>query len=489
MAVASLGLGLVLALASPPDTLVVGVLSEPVSLDPHRATDVVSAAVVASVCEPLVRFRPDGERPEAALATTWATVDARTWTFTLREGVRFHDGSPLDADAVIANLASLRRERAFAGRAERVGRHVVSITLDRPNAALLATLSQPFFAIQSPRELARGPGGRPVGTGPFRLAEARPGEVRLAASPDYWGGPPRLRHLVFRRYAGEQALIEALLAGQVDFTASLGHGAVARLHEEKGVSIDSQTGLNIAFLSVNNERRPLDDRRVRLAIAKAVDRRALVRELLDGQGEPARNPLPPSLWGYGMRTKELIQDLPAARRLLREAGYPDGFEAVLMAVDAPRPYNPHPLQLAERLRADLAAVGIRARLDVVPTWAEYLARGSRGEYDLAVMGWQADSTDPNDFLLALLASESIGATNRSRYASAQMDTLLKRGRRGAASGERLSAYRSAQELFQRDMPWVPLYHVPVFTAYRSSVRGLTLAPTGIVRFDKVWKAP
>ncbi|HSB60663.1 MAG TPA: ABC transporter substrate-binding protein, partial [Vicinamibacteria bacterium] len=179
------GLLLSLLLAVPTDTLVVGVLTDPVTLEPHRATDLVATAVVANVCETLVEFRLDRTRPEGILATTWATRDRRVWTFTLRKGVRFHDGSPLDAEAVVANLESLRRTRAFAGRAERVGPHVVTITLDQPSAALLATLSQPFFALQSPRRLA-APDGHPVGTGPFRFASAKPGLVELDANPDYW---------------------------------------------------------------------------------------------------------------------------------------------------------------------------------------------------------------------------------------------------------------------------------------------------------------
>ena len=126
-----------LLLAAPPnrDTLVVGVLADPVTLVPHQATDLVSSAIVGHVCETLVRYHADGRRPEAVLATTWATVDRRTWTFTLREGVRFHDGTLLDADAVVANLEDLRRERSFPGRAQRIGPHVFEVTLDQPNAA------------------------------------------------------------------------------------------------------------------------------------------------------------------------------------------------------------------------------------------------------------------------------------------------------------------------------------------------------------------
>ncbi|HZM53110.1 MAG TPA: ABC transporter substrate-binding protein, partial [Vicinamibacteria bacterium] len=186
------------ALLSAPDTLVVGTLADPVSLDPHRATDLAAAAIVSNVCETLVRWRPDGSRPEPALATTWATTDGRRWTFTLRSGVRFHDGAPLDADAVIANLQAITRARGLAAHAERIGPFVVGITLDQPNAALLATLSQPFFSLVSPRALSAE---RPtaIGTGPFVLASARPGLVELRANPDYWGGAPRLARVTFQR--------------------------------------------------------------------------------------------------------------------------------------------------------------------------------------------------------------------------------------------------------------------------------------------------
>jgi peptide/nickel transport system substrate-binding protein len=474
-----------LALAAA-DTLVVGMLADPVSLDPHRATDLVSAAIVSNVCDPLVRYRSDGSRPEAALATTWATTDARHWTFTLRPGVRFHDGSSLDADAVVANLRSLRERRLFGGEAERVGPLVVALTLDRPNSALLATLSQPFFSMQSPRELQAG-SSRPVGTGPFRLASDRPGEVRLEADATHWAGAPRLRRLVFRRLPDEDSLVRALLAGDVDVTSAIGQERMGRLHDRPEITLDSQIGLNIAFLSINNERPPFHDPRVRQALARAVDREALVDEVLGGHGEPARNPLPPHLWGYAARSRELILDRPTARRLLADAGHAGGFETNLLTVATTRPYLPAPIRLAERLQAELAEIGVRARLREVPSWPAYIDQATRGDYDLAMLGWQADTTDPNDFLSALLASEAIGSTNRSRYRSDAMDSLLKQGRRASDPGERSAIYRQAQGLFQKDMPWVPLYHVAAFTAYRRSVHGLTVGPTGVLRYEKAWK--
>jgi peptide/nickel transport system substrate-binding protein len=482
--IALLGLALLASSPTPRDTLVVGVLADPVTLVPHQATDLVGSAIVGNVCETLVRYHPDGHRPEAVLATTWATVDRRTWTFTLREGVRFHDGTLLDADAVVANLEDLRRERAFPGKAQRIGPHVLEVTLDQPNAALLSTLSQPFYCIESPRRSAHA---GPVGTGPFRFVAKGPGHVDLASHPGYWGGAPRLDRLRFRRFAEEDALVAALVGGEVDVTSAIGQDRVASLRTRSEVTLDSRTGLNLAFLSVNNGRAPLSDPRVRQALARSIDREALVREFMGGHAEPARNPLPPLLPGYDSRAKPLRLDRATARHLLAEAGFPAGFETSLLAVASPRPYLPSPLRMAARIQADLAEVGIRAALKEVASWAEYVEHATRGDYDLCLLGWQADTTDPNDFLSALLASEAIGTTNRSRFNSRAMDAILRRARMGGDLAERLSAYREAQDLFQSEMPWVPLYHASVFTAYRRGVRGLLTGPTGVMRFDKAWK--
>ncbi len=475
--------------AAPADTLVVGTLADPGSLAPHQATDIVAADVVSSVCETLVRVRPGSFRHEGVLATSWASPDQRVWTLTLRENVRFHDGAALDADAVVANLEHLRRTRGFPGRSERLGPHLVQITLDRPNSALLSTLSQPFFAIQSPRRLTGPRSDVPVGTGPFRFVAAREGTVELAAFDGHWAGPPRLRRVVFRRFPDEAALADALADGEADVTSAIGPDRADRLRPEAGVTLDSQTGLNVIYLALDDERPPFTDSRVRRAISRAIDRAALVRDVLGGHAEPADTVLPPTLFSHGTRTRELVLDLDAARRLLEAAHLPNGFETTLSVSRAPRPYLLDPVRVAEQLRDDLARVGIVVRLREVPSWAEHVALATRGEFDMALLGWQADTLDPNDFLTALVDSGSIGSTNRSRYRSEEMDRLLKRARMESAPRARLELYREAQDLLQQDMPLVPLYHSSVFTAHRREVLGLVIGPTGILRYDKAWKQP
>jgi ABC-type transport system substrate-binding protein len=214
-----------------------------------------------------------------------------------------------------------------------------------------------------------------------------------------------------------------------------------------------------------------------------------VREVLGGHAETAHTALPPTLFGHDTRSRELVLERDAARRLLAAARVPEGVEMTLTVSRAPRPYLLDPLRVAARLRDDLAGVGVAVRLREVPTWTEHVHLTSRGDFELALLGWQADTLDPNDFLTALLDSGSVGTTNRSRYRSPAMDSLLKRARMESAPGTRLALYRQAQELFQQDMPFVPLYHSSVFTAHRREVRGLVVGPTGILRFDKAWKQP
>jgi peptide/nickel transport system substrate-binding protein len=480
-----IGLLSLLLLANPANTVVVGVLADPVTLKPHEATDFVSAQILANVCETLVRFRSGVPRPEGVLATTWATNDGRTWTFTIREGIRFQDGAPLDADAVVANLNDLARVRGFRGKAERIGPYAVSIALERPNAAFLATLSQPFYALESPRSL--GQAGAPVGSGPYRVASTRQGLIELAANPSYWGGAPKIEGVVFRRLGSQEALLKELLSQTIDVTSALDPGGVERIRRNGDLVLEIQKGLNICLLSLNNERPPFNDRRVRQALARAIDPPHLVEQALGGRGEPVHTPLPPSLFAVPTPEKWAHADRSAARRLLAEAGLRDGFHSTLMSVNSPRPYMPDPRSLGSEVQAELGTVGVRVEVQDVPTWAEYAGRGSRGEYDLALFGWQADTMDPNDFLSALLGSESIGGTNRSRYRNGEMDALLKRGRREQDVAVRGAIYKEIEDLFQRDMPFIPLFSVSVFTGYSRSLHGLVLGPTGLLRFERASK--
>jgi ABC-type transport system substrate-binding protein len=245
--------------------------------------------------------------------------------------------------------------------------------------------------------------------------------------------------------------------------------------------------MNLCYLALNNDRPPFDDQRVRQAVSRVLDRSRIVDGALEGYGEPAAVPLPPSLFPTDRRARRLVRDQEIASRLLTRAALPEGFETVLTVSEASRPYLPEPLRLAELIREQLEVIGIRVAIETTPTWAAQVERTSRGDFDTALLGWQADTLDPNDFLTVLLDSGSIGTTNRSRYRSAEMDGLLKRARMERGRQARDALYRRAQSLFQEDMPFVPLYHASVFTARRQEVSGLVASPTGIVDYENVSK--
>jgi peptide/nickel transport system substrate-binding protein len=478
-----------LALAAVPaplaaSELVIGTVADPVRLDLHAATDLLTATVAANACEPLVRMTDGQKLPRGLLATTWATRDNRTWTFTLREGVRFHDGRPFDADAVVANLADLASEGRFEGRATRIGDHTVTIGLEVPNAALVATLSQPFHGMQSPAQLAEG-SRLPTCTGPFRVVSAGEGTVRLARHPGYWGPAARLDGLVFKAFGSEAELVRAVRAGRVDVALGVNPRHAVELGTDPSLRVRSWTGLNLAYLALNHDRPAFRDRRVREALAHAIDREQLVREVLRGHAVPARNPLPPGLPGYARGTPELRLDRRLARRLLAESGL--ARELRLLTTPSPRTWMPDPEGVAARIREDLEQVGVKVITEKATGWSDYLRRVTAGDFDLAVLGWEADTLDANDFLVALLSRAAVGRTNRSRYADERMESLLRQGRRGSDARERMRTYAEVQRLFQREMPWVPLYHVEVFVAHRATVQGLVVDPTGILRCHQAWR--
>ena len=343
-------------------------------------------------------------------------------------------------------------------------------------------------------------------------AVEEPGHLLLVRNPSWDPATDPLRAAYADRIeltlggASDKEIARGVDAGEIDlaYLADSPFEQVARYRDDPALIDRLFISPSDAFwaLTMNVAVPPLDDIHVRRAVSRAIDKAALV-ELL---AEPPHGPFGSNSFG------EVATHMA-----------PDAFEARLLRAFDPYPYDPAAAQaemqasaydrdgdgrcdvpacrglrmlvmdtgiLVEQARAirdDLAEVGIEARIREMPSWAEYVSHGSSGDYELAVLGWQADTADPNDFLSALLSADAIGTTNRSRYRSPAMDALLKRGRMATQAEERLQVYREAQELFQREMPWVPLYHVSVFTAYRREVRGLVAGNTGILRYDKTWK--
>ena len=248
--------------------------------------------------------------------------------------------------------------------------------------------------------------------------------------------------------------------------------------------------MNVGYLAMNMDKAPFDEHLVRLAINHAIDKQSLVDNFYQGLAVPAKNPLPPTLWGYNDDIEPYPHDPAKARELLRQAGYPRGFDTELWAMPVPRPYMPQPDKIAQAIQADLKEAGIRAEI-VQWEWGTYLDKVAKGEHAMALLGWTGDNGDPDNFLYVLLDKTAAikPAQNIAFYRSDELHEILVQARRNADHQERIQLYRRAQEIVHRDVPWVPLVHSTQTIAFHRSVRGFKLHPTSSKWFHQVEFAP
>jgi peptide/nickel transport system substrate-binding protein len=497
-------------------TLVYARGNDAVGLDPGGETDGESMKVCDNLYENLVTYAEETTDIVPELASRWeVSQDGRAYTFHLRRGVRFHDGTPLDAAAVVFSLDRQRDQtppHPFHG----VGGPFVywsSMSMDdivadirapddstvvfrlkRPNAPFLANLAMNFAAIVSPRALERHGADtfkNPVGTGPFRFVEwVKDDRIVLERNPDYWGAPAYLDRVVFRSIPENTVRLLALEKGEVQGMDGISPLEAQRIDRQRSLTLLRRPGMNVAYLAMNMEREPFTRVEVRRAMNHAIDRKALVEGLYMGYGTPAVNPIPPSLWGFAESVPGYAYDPEAARRLLAEAGVPPGTQIELYAMSNPRPYMPEPLKVAEVLQANLRAVGIEAEIRTME-WGTYLDFLQNLKAACAIIGWNGDNGDPDNFLYVLLDKESarIPAQNYSAYRSEELHRVLIEAQTAVDHARRVELYREAQEIVHRDAPWVPLAHMDQLVAFRRGVHGYHVHPTARVRLKTVWMDP
>lgn len=496
--------------AERPRTLVFGRGGDTVGLDPALETDGESFKVCDNIYDNLVTFRPGNTELAPGLAESWtASDDLRTWTFNLRRNVVFHDGTPFTADAVVFSLARQfkpdhpfhRVEGAFqywnsmsmseiVSDVKRVDDHTVSIELTRPNAPFLSNLAMNFCGIVSPSAVRKHGADfprHPVGTGPFRFVQwIKDDRVVLERNPDYWGDAPQIDRLIFRSIPENSVRLIALIQGSIDGMDHLVPDFIPNIEKHPNLRLLTQPGMNVGYLAMNMDRAPFHLLKVRRAVNHAVNKQALVDNLYQGLALPAVNPIPPSMWSYHEGIEGYGYDPERARELLTEAGYPDGFKTTLWAMPVPRPYMPQPRKIAQAIQADLQAVGIQAEI-VSYEWGTYLDKVSRGQHDMALLGWTGDNGDPDNFLYVLLDKSATQqpANNIAFYRSDELHEVLVQAQREVDLAVRTGLYRKAQEIVFQDAPWVPLVHAAQTAAFKKTVNGFTLHPTGSKWFQNV----
>ncbi|MCA1032648.1 ABC transporter substrate-binding protein [Bacillus timonensis] len=488
--------------------LVFGRGGDSTSLDPITTTEGETFKVTVNIFETLLNYNDGDTSLREGLATKWeASEDGLEYTLTLREGVKFHDGTDFNADAVVFNFDRWMNGDSdqfpyytmfggFKGDEGHVIKEVVAVdaktvkfTLTRPQAPFLKNLAMSPFGIASPAALKEhGDKFRenPVGTGPFKFVEWKVNDkIVLEKNQDYWmTGYPKLERVIFKAIPENSARLNALMTGEIDLMDGVNPSDLAQIEGSADLQLFKRPSMNVGYVGLTNTRKPFDNKLVRQALNHAVDKEAIIAAFYGGLAQPAKNPMPPSLEGYNDDIEPYPYDLKKAKELLVEAGYPDGFEMELWAMPVPRPYMPEGMKVAEVLQSSFAEIGVKAKI-VTYDWGTYLDKTSKGEADAFLLGWTGDNGDPDNFIHTLLDKDSIGSNNYAYYSNDELHDILIKAQTITDQAERNKLYKKAQEIVHEDAPWIPLVHSTPLLAGKKNLTGFLPHPTGSDILTKV----
>lgn len=461
------------------------------SLDPTLASDTGSLRVTSNIYEGLVRFKPGTVQVEPCLASSWeVSEDAKVWTFNLRRNVLFQDGTPLDARSVESSIKrqieSKKNQTSYADfvyapvqKIEAVDNYTVQFHLKYPYAPFLNNLAMPMAApvVGPARDNAEETSVPPPGTGPYILAGEIDNGILLRANPHYWATTPGIQEIVFLTVTDSLLQSEMLLHGQSDIALDLTFDDAAKVRFQ-GYPVFRTTGLDICYLGFYTERAPFDRAGVRKAVAQAIDIKEAYKHQGLQQAQPAVGHLPPGVIGSEL-TDRPGYDPAEATRLLNDAGHKDGLSFTLITYSDPRPYTPGGgKELAEALTRSAAQAGITINVRAYP-WDQFKEALQRREGDAFLYGWISDNGDPDNFLYTLLAPDQIEhGQNITHYHNTQLETIMVSGRNTTDMEIRRELYAQAQEILNKDTPWVVLGHSLYHAATAPDITGFAFSPTG-----------
>lgn len=521
-------------------TFVWGAEANPVQLDPAVVTDGASFRVTVQGCEPLLFYDGSTTNPIPGLAKSWTTSeDGLVWTFELVDNATFHDGTPFNAEAVVYNFERWRftthpthwaesvfeyydamwggfddSENRIIDKVEATGEFQVTFTLTSPYGSMLNTLAMPMFSIASPAaiEAAGAQYGTPeVGyscTGPYTFVEwVSDDHVTLARNATYWGEfPGNTDQVVFRIIPDAAARFAALQSGEIDGFEGPNVEDLEAIEGSDNMQVLMRGPLNVMYLAFSYRVKEFQDVNVRKAIAMAINRQEIVDAFYPPGAVVATTMIPPSLWGYNADVPAFDYDPEAAKALLAEAGYPDGFSEVsIMKVDengvvtdevettmpltlyyqpVARPYNPDGEGIGEAMVSYLADIGLEAELGSVGDWSAYLEARSNGELNgLYQLGWTGDNGDPDNFLGYFYAANPVA--REGFYSNAEVGTLLMQARAMADQAEREPIYQQVEVLQHDEVARVYIAHTGVPLAFSTRVSGYVPNPLSTEHFKLV----
>lgn len=476
-------------------TLVYATGTDALTLDPQFVTDVPTSRMVMQLHETLVY--PDMEgNTQPVLAESWSvSEDKLTWTFKLRHGVTFHDGTPFNAEAVKytfdrikdPEIGSPRKSTAnMIKEVNVIDDYTVAFVTANPFAPFLAQLSAYNLAIISPtaaKKWGKKYSEHPAGTGPFKLDSWTPGEkLVFARNENYWGEKTLVDKLETRIVPEDSARVMLLLSGEVDVIASVPPIMLDKLKKTKDVQILQKTGFRTIYIGLNNKVKPFNDLKVRQAVAHAINPEPIVQGILGGVGTIGGGFESPVIPGADKNLAPYKYDPALAKKLLAEAGYPNGFETTFYT---PTGRYLMDRQVAEAVQAQLKEVGIVAKLQT-PDWGAYTAILNKlTEAPMFLLGKGSPTGDLD--LTATLTMQCGGKMNEYNFCDPQVDKLIQLQRSTLDVKERYKILAQIQERFYKAVPAVVLFYEDQIYGARSNVHDVLVYPNEFIGFAKAWK--
>ncbi len=497
------------------------------ALDPWNVTDGNSLQVTEQIFEPLVTYKPTSFEIVPYLAESWTvSADKTQWVFKLRQGVKFHDGTDFDAEAVVFNFSRGRETKfpyrntkpvaddyeyysdmwggydndSVITRIEAFDKYTVRFTTKVPFGPFLANMGMGTFGIVSPKSIKDNvetwmlPGTQgAAGTGPFLFkpgAWQKDQQITLERNPNYWQKDakgaqlPYLDKVVIRFIKDTQARLAELKAGTIDGMRDFSPADVPGVKADPNLQIIPRPSFNVAYLGLNTKKAPTDKLEVRKAIAMAINKKAIAETIYSGTARPATQFLVPGIIGYDDSVKDfLAYDPDGAKKVLADAKITTPIEVELWWMPVSRPYYPDPKKIAEAFASDLAKVGINAKLNSID-WTTYRTKARSNEFGTWLLGWTGDNGDPDNWVCVFFCNPKQAGSWDTPVAQ-QAIKLMKDAASETDNAKRADLYKQVSKLIQAEIPRVPMFNADPPVAASKKVAGYVPHPKGSELFTLV----